>query len=299
MHLNSFLEYLSLEKKYSTHTCLAYSKDIESFSQYYSNHNDGCDFDIADYSHIRRWIVFLSDSDLSNRTINRKVSSLKSYYSFLCKINILDISPLISHKSLKVGKKVIIPFTVEEIFKATDDIGESDFVELRDKCIFEMLYATGMRRSELINIKLSDLNNLSVKVLGKGNKERVIPLLEDFVKLLDKYIVSRADFVGNKSLEVQWLFLTNKANKTYSIFVYRIINSYLGRVSTKLKKSPHMLRHSFATHLLERGADLNSIKELLGHSSLASTQVYTHSRLDKLKQVYNQSHPRGRKKTKL
>ena len=293
--INSFLDYLSLEKKYSVHTVTAYKNDLISFRNFLVEEFSQEKLVEVNYSQIRSWIVVLVDSKLSNKTVNRKVSSLKSFYKFLQKSDQIDVNPLSKHKSLKVAKKVQVPFTSNEINSVIFNIGEgNDFVSLRNKLIVELFYSTGIRRAELINIKEKDISfsNNVIKVLGKRNKERFVPLLQSVVKSMKKYLELKKEIFK----DVEELFITEKGNKIYETLVYRIINSYFSNVSSKVKKSPHILRHSFATHLLNEGADLNSVKELLGHSSLASTQVYTHNSLDAIKKVYNNAHPRGNKK---
>ena len=293
--INSFLDYLSLEKKYSVHTVTAYKNDLISFRNFLVEEFSQEKLVEVNYSQIRSWIVVLVDSKLSNKTVNRKVSSLKSLYKFLQKSDQIDVNPLSKHKSLKVAKKVQVPFTSNEINSVIFNIGEgNDFVSLRNKLIVELFYSTGIRRAELINIKEKDISfsNNVIKVLGKRNKERFVPLLQSVVKSMKKYLELKKEIFK----DVEELFITEKGNKIYETLVYRIINSYFSNVSSKVKKSPHILRHSFATHLLNEGADLNSVKELLGHSSLASTQVYTHNSLDAIKKVYNNAHPRGNKK---
>ena len=293
--INSFLDYLSLEKKYSVHTVTAYKNDLISFRNFLVEEFSQEKLVEVNYLQIRSWIVVLVDSKLSNKTVNRKVSSLKSFYKFLQKSDQIDVNPLSKHKSLKVAKKVQVPFTSNEINSVIFNIGEgNDFVSLRNKLIVELFYSTGIRRAELINIKEKDISfsNNVIKVLGKRNKERFVPLLQSVVKSMKKYLELKKEIFK----DVEELFITEKGNKIYETLVYRIINSYFSNVSSKVKKSPHILRHSFATHLLNEGADLNSVKELLGHSSLASTQVYTHNSLDAIKKVYNNAHPRGNKK---
>ncbi len=293
--INPFLDYLSLEKKYSVHTVTAYKNDLISFRNFLVEEFSQEKLVEVNYSQIRSWIVVLVDSKLSNKTVNRKVSSLKSFYKFLQKSDQIDVNPLSKHKSLKVAKKVQVPFTSNEINSVIFNIGEgNDFVSLRNKLIVELFYSTGIRRAELINIKEKDISfsNNVIKVLGKRNKERFVPLLQSVVKSMKKYLELKKEIFK----DVEELFITEKGNKIYETLVYRIINSYFSNVSSKVKKSPHILRHSFATHLLNEGADLNSVKELLGHSSLASTQVYTHNSLDAIKKVYNNAHPRGNKK---
>jgi integrase/recombinase XerC len=293
--IHSFLEYLSLEKKYAVHTVTAYKNDLISFRDFIETEYNQENLAEVHYSQVRSWIVSLVDLKKSNRTINRKMSSLKSFYKFLQKTKQVEENPLAKHKALKVAKKVQVPFTSKEINTVINTLGEgNDFVSVRNKLIVELFYSTGMRRTELINIKQRDVrfSDRTIKVLGKRNKERFVPLLDSVVETLDKYLALKKPY--NKGTEE--LFITEKGNKIYETLVYRVINSYFSQVSSKIKKSPHILRHSFATHLLNEGADLNSVKELLGHSSLASTQVYTHNSLDTLKKMYNHAHPRGDKK---
>tara|TARA_R110001632_G_scaffold218358_1_gene347539 strand:+ start:4685 stop:5584 length:900 start_codon:yes stop_codon:yes gene_type:complete len=296
--IKTFLDYLLLEKKYSGHTITAYKNDLISFRDFCEVEYHQNDISESNYSQIRSWIVSLVDGEVSNRSINRKVSSLKSFYKYLQKIKTIEINPLASHKALKTPKKVQVPFSIKEVTMALSEIIPDDsFETIRDKLMIELFYSTGMRRAELINLKVSsiDMPEKLVKVVGKRNKERLIPLLPSIVKSLGIYIKNR-EHLGVQS---DYLFLTQKGNKIYETLVYRVINNYFSRVSSKLKKSPHILRHSFATHLLNEGADLNSVKELLGHSSLASTQVYTHNSLGQIKKVYKQAHPRSNKKQDL
>lgn len=287
-----FLEYLSLEKKYSVHTVTAYKNDLTSFSDFLITEYNQEELVDVNYPQIRSWIVSLVDSDISNRTINRKVSSLKSFYKFLQKSEQIEVNPLAKHKALKIAKKVQVPFTSKEIDAVINNINEeNDFTSVRNKLIVELFYSTGIRRIELINIKEKNisLSSKTIKVLGKRNKERFVPLLQSVIDTLIKYLELKKEY----AIGLDELFITDKGNKIYETLVYRIINSYFSKVSSKVKKSPHILRHSFATHLLNEGADLNSVKELLGHSSLASTQVYTHNSLEVIKKVYNQAHPRS------
>jgi len=293
--ITSFLEYLVLERKYSNHTVTAYKKDISSFYEFCNDEYELKSLKDVNYSQIRSWIIKLVDEGISNNSINRKVSSLKSFYKFLQKAEQIKSNPLIKHKSLKVAKKVQVPFTSKEINEVIDNLeAENDFKSLRNKLIVELFYSTGMRRAELINLKHEAINfqSKTVKVLGKRNKERLIPLIASVLKTIEEYLSFKKEILT----DTDYLFVTEKGKKIYETLVYRIINNYFSHVSTKVKKSPHILRHSFATHLLNQGADLNSVKELLGHSSLASTQVYTHNSLEKIKQVYNQAHPRSHKK---
>jgi len=296
--INAFLEYLTLEKKYSKHTIVAYKNDLISFRDFCSIEYSQDTIGDVSYSQIRSWIVSLVDDGVINRTINRKISSLKSFYKFLQKIKQISSNPLASHKVLKTAKEIQVPFSKEEVHKVISEIETEDTFEgVRDKLIVEMFYSTGMRRAELINLEIGsiDFSNSMVKVLGKRNKERLIPLLPSVLKSVKRYLELRDELLQKNTA----FFLTQKGNKIYETLVYRVINNYFSRVSSKVKKSPHILRHSFATHLLNEGADLNSVKELLGHSSLASTQVYTHNSLEQIKKVYNQAHPRSNKKQDL
>lgn len=295
--VDAFLEYLNLEKKYSAHTITAYKNDLQSFKKFLEMEYAQENLREVHYSQIRNWIVNLVDIKVSNRTVNRKVSALKSFFTFLQKTKQIDYNPLSKHKSLKIEKRLQVPFSFKEINTVINDIDKEandDFESLRNRLIVELFYSTGIRRAELINIKQRDVSfsDKTIKILGKRNKERFVPLLESVIQTLNRYLALKKEF----EIGLEELFITEKGNKIYETLVYRIINHYFGQVSSKEKRSPHILRHSFATHLLNEGADLNSVKDLLGHSSLASTQVYTQNSLDVLKKVYNKAHPRGSKK---
>lgn len=296
MYLASFLDYLSLEKKYSELTVQAYEKDILSFSAFAKADYDQEDITSVHYSQIRSWIVSLVDAGISNRTVNRKISSLKSFYKFLIKIEVIEVSPLAKHKSLKVPKKLQIPFSENEITEVFDLLAVSDdFESLRDLLLVELLYGTGMRRAELIGLTLGsvDMSQKTIKVIGKRNKERIIPLLPNICDTIYKYLEKRDEIIPRQSEAP--LLITKKGIKLYDTLVYRIINHYFSKTSNKIKKSPHIIRHSFATHMLNQGADLNIVKDLLGHASLASTQVYTHNSIAALRNVYKNAHPRNKK----
>lgn len=294
MIFQPFVEYLQLEKKYSPHTVTAYLKDLEDFNGFASAEFQYAEIVDVNYSVVRSWIVSLVDSGISNRTVNRKISSLKTYYKFLLKTGQIEINPLAKHKALKTSKKIQVPFSEKEIGNVMEMFGEeNDFEGLRNRLIVELFYSTGIRRAELINIKVTDVSfaQKTLKVLGKRNKERIVPLLPTVLQSINDYLQQRSELGSIKDTDA--LFLTQKGVKIYETLVYRIINSYFSKASEKVKKSPHILRHSFATHLLNEGADINSVKELLGHSSLASTQVYTQNSIAKLKEVYKNSHPRN------
>lgn len=295
MSIKSFIDYLQLEKKYSHNTIKAYENDIRSFSDYNKSEFDQFSINKVDYSQLRSWIVKLVESKISNRSINRKISSLNTYYKFLLKIEKIKKNPLDNHRALKTKKIIQLPFSEKEVISALDiNNFQNSFEGKRDRLIIEMLYSTGIRRIELIGIKLKDIDFSSkrIKVLGKRNKERFIPMLESTISLIQEYLDYRNELkkIHNKD----FLFLTSKGEKIYENLVYRITNKYFDYVSTKVKKSPHILRHSFATHLLNNGADLNAVKDLLGHSSLAATQVYTNRSIEEIKKVYSNTHPRNK-----
>lgn len=296
MPFKPFIDYLLIEKNYSPHTVTAYHKDLQEFSLFAKDRFDDARIEQVDYTQIRSWIVALVESKISNRSINRKIASLKAYYKFLLRTGQIEANPLIKHRALKTSKRIEVPFSENEMSLVLNELHfDTSFEGLRDYVIIELFYSTGIRRSELINIKLTDIatSNQTLKVLGKRNKERVIPLLSSVLDTIDAYLEKRNElaFIADK----EFLFLTKKGVKIYETLVYRIINEYFSKASDKVKKSPHILRHTFATHLLNQGADLNAVKELLGHSSLASTQVYTHNSIAELKKVYGESHPRSKK----
>lgn len=294
MSLKAFSDYLLLEKKYSKHTVSAYEMDLKMFQEFLKENHDSVSIRNVGSSEIRQWIVELVNSGISNRTINRKVSSLSTYFKFLQKIQIIETNPLKKHKALKVGKKVQLPFSEDELKQVLENsIEVNDFDSARDRLIIELFYATGIRRIELVNIKLSDVDfsKKQLKVLGKRNKERYIPLIDSLIKSVHHYLEYRNQLQNIEDKDA--LFLTKKGIKVYEMLVYRIINKYFSKASSKAKCSPHVLRHSFATHLLNEGADLNAVKELLGHTSLAATQIYTHNSIAELKKVYAKSHPRN------
>lgn len=295
MPLTHFIEYLQLEKKYSVHTITAYQQDLISFQDFILKEFDEKELEQVNYSQVRSWIVNLVDSGVSNSSINRKISSLRSFYKFLLKTKQIEISPLAKHRSLKVAKKVQVPFSETEITTALENNKGDSFEEKRNKLIVELFYSTGIRRAELIGIELKnvDLRGGVLKVLGKRNKERIIPLLPSVKASIEAYLPARLEVVSDS--EEEHLFVTGRGVKVYDRLVYDIIKNYFRGVSSKQKQSPHILRHSFATHLLNQGADLNSVKELLGHSSLAATQVYTHNSIAELHKVYEKAHPRNRK----
>jgi integrase/recombinase XerC len=295
-NLQSFKDYLQLEKKYSPHTINAYLNDINLFESFNKNQFHQENIEQVNYSQIRSWIVSLVDDTISNVSVNRKIASLKAFYKFLLKTKQIEVSPLLKHKAMKTPKTLQIPFSEKEVAEVLSQISNPvGFEEIRDKLIIDLFYTTGIRRTELIHLKTANVNtsNNTIKVLGKRNKERIIPLLPIVSRQLISYFNERTHL--EKVTDKDCFFLTKKGLKLNDSFVYRLINTYFSAVSEKVKRSPHILRHTFATHLLNNGADLNSVKELLGHSSLASTQIYTHSSLSELKKVYENAHPRNQK----
>ena len=296
MKLTSFFQYLKSEKRFSEHTLTAYRNDLQQFSSFINITFQITTESEVKHTHIRSWIVQLMQTGITPRSINRKLSTLKSYFKFLRKKGILTENPMIKVIAPKTGKR--LPMFVKEsnmeLLLDKLDLGE-DFKAIRTKAIIELLYTTGMRRSELINLKISDIDrsSLYIKVLGKGNKERLIPFGKKLLTVLDIYLKSREqEFPDNTTPEI---FITDKGMKLYPKFVYNIVKQNLSQVTTIAQRSPHVLRHSFATHLSNNGADLNAIKELLGHANLSATQVYTHNSIEKLRKVYQQAHPKAKR----
>lgn len=290
----AYSDYLQKEKNYSLLTLRAYLDDVLAFERYIKDEDVDMALEEVGYSHIRGWIVYLVENGIANNSVNRKISSLKSFYKFLLRSKQIEFTPLQKHKSLKTEKKVQVPFSEKELDDVMTDIEYSDdFEGIRNRVIIELFYTTGIRRAELIGLKMSsyDSGSQTLKVLGKRNKERILPVLDCTALLLSKYIEYRKQL--ETIVDRDMLILNIRGNKVSESFVYRLINGYFSVVSGKVKKSPHVLRHTFATHLLNNGADLNSVKELLGHASLSSTQIYTHSSLAELKKVYKDAHPRN------
>lgn len=292
MLLNEFLKYLKLEKRYSSNTVKAYQIDLTQFQDYLEETYESV-LQKAKHPMVRSWLAQMLDFGFSPRSVNRKITALKSFYKFLLKKEEIREDPTIKIVSPKMSKK--IPSFVEEA-QMRKLLDELDFVDgyagVRDKLIIELFYSTGIRQAELINLKIKDIDisSRTIKVLGKRNKERLIPLTNVLCQKIDAYLKLRAELPIK---DYSYLFLTTKGKRLYPSLVYRQVNHYLSQVTSLDKKSPHVLRHTFATHMLNNGADLNAIKELLGHANLSATQVYTHNTIDKLKKVYNQAHPRA------
>jgi len=302
MHLESFLDYIEFEKRYSPHTLKSYQLDLLQFDDFCKNEFN-IQSHLADFKKIRYWIIELVNNNISNRSINRKVSTLKSFFKFLKRNLIIANNPTKAIESLKIEKK-LPSFIKEEGLSSLLDENENkfftnDFKGDRDFLIIDLLYSTGIRISELKNILIKniDFEQLSIKVVGKRNKERRIPINVNLNNRIKRYQKKcEEEFYQNKS---DYLLLTNKGNPVYDKFIYRCVIKYLTLITTQEKKHPHILRHSFATHLLNNGADLNTIKELLGHSNLSATQVYTHNSFEKLNYIYNKAHPRAQKQPEV
>lgn len=289
----AFIDYLERERNFSAHTIKAYERDLSQFQNYLNDSHDGVICAEVNYSLIRSWIVHLVDSGLANKTINRKVSSLKTYYKFLIKIKAIETSPLQTHVSLKEKHKRQLAFSEKEIEEVNDLLRQECFNNYRERAIITLMYATGIRRAELIDLEEHQINwkARQIKVFGKRSKERILPVGDETIEALKQWKAERADMLGEKPAVK--FFITDKGASLYPKWLYRLVKSYFSRVSSKTKCSPHIIRHSFATHLLNHGADLNSVKELLGHKSLNSTQIYARFNLNKLKKVYDTAHPRN------
>ena len=288
MYLDKFKNYLEAEKKYSILTVSAYTKDLEEFKDFLESTGTSLNKNI-EYTFIRNWIVFLSKNKISPNSINRKVSSLKAYFKFLVNIKEIKKSPLRNHTSLRTKSKVVNPLNETEMKEVFELFKTSEKELTRDSIIIDILYSTGLRRAELINLKKSDIyfDDQVMKVLGKRNKERLVPMLPGLVKKLKLY---------TKNIkEDSFLLQSKNGNKISPSTIYRVVNKYLRSISTKTKISPHVLRHTFATHILNNGADINSIKEILGHKSLASTQIYTKIKIPTIVNDYMKNHPRQKK----
>ena len=295
MHIQEFKNYLSSEKGYSAHTIRAYLKDVNSFLSFFHEELGAEEISEAGHHVIRSWIINLDEKGMEERSINRKISALRTYFRFLRKMEVIPNDPLLKVAALKTPKRIIRDVRENELETLFDsELFEDSFEGWRDRCILETFYQTGIRRAELIALRPEDIDyeNRLIKVIGKGNKERLIPITEAYLENIGFYMEKREGVTRSNECH---LFLTGKGQKLYPKLVYNVVNKYLSMVSGVERKSPHVLRHSFATHMLNKGADLNIIKELLGHSNLSATQVYTHASIEKLKSVYNQTHPRGHK----
>lgn len=292
-HQESFINYLKYEKRYSHLTAIAYKKDLDQFEEFYVKTIGDFNVEGINDKIARMWVVELMDKGISARTVNKKISALKSFYKYLLRFEVVKENNLDNVIVPKVRKK--LPQFVEE--KNLDHLLDDgyfgkDFEALRDKLILSLLYGTGIRLSELMHLKDADIHTSEflIKVLGKRNKERIVPYPRSLNQLIEEYKSERNRLFGSPT---ECLLLTEKGKPVYEKLIYRVVNKYLSMVTTLDKKSPHVLRHSFATHMLNRGADLNAVKEMLGHANLSATQIYTHTSLEKIRKVYRQAHPRS------
>jgi integrase/recombinase XerC len=291
--INRFLLYISDERRYSAHTIKAYQNDLSTFSDFLDTEFEINDLSYATPEMIRSWVVSLMDNKTSPRSVNRKVSSLKSFYRFLLKKGVIEKDPSTTISTLKIPKRLPSYIEKSQINEYLGmELKETDFVKTRDRLIIDLLYSSGIRRSELVGLKISsiDFGMQRMKVLGKRNKERIIPLSEEMVRAIKNYLVLKESTFNEHN---PYLITTNKGGNPYPEFIYRIVNKELA-LFTESKKSPHVLRHTFATHMLNNGANINVIKELLGHANLSATQIYTHNTIEQLKSVYTKAHPRAK-----
>ena len=288
--IDKFLEYIAVEKRYSEHTLISYKKDLEDFLLFVSDTEGTRDLTKVDKKVIRNFLVHLTENHFQKRSINRKLSSLRSFYLFLLKIGEIEVSPLESVSSLKFYAEKQIPMSEEEMAELSEILDE-DTGHFLEKAIIETLYQTGIRKAELCNLFFEnvDFSSNEIKIKGKGNKERIVPISSVLAEILYKFIEIRKPLPESEI----YFFVRENGKKLSEKFVYSVVNSYLSMVTFKKKKSPHILRHSFATHVLNNGAEISKVKKLLGHSSLAFTQVYTNGNIEQLKKVFNQAHPRA------
>jgi len=291
-HLHSFFDYLTYEKKYSIHTITSYKNDLHQFIEFINPQKEEFPAVEINYQHVRAWVADLIKHKISARSVNRKLSSLKSFFKYLQRLKIIEINPLSKISGPKTPKRLPVFIDQNHMDNLFTDVKfEEGFNGQRDQLILDLLYQTGIRRSELTHLKESDIDlfNSTIKVLGKRNKERIIPISLPLKRNLETYLKVKEEL----NLSNMMLFVSEKGNTLSEQAVYKSVKKYLAQITTIQKKSPHVLRHTFATHLLNNGADINAVKDLLGHANLSATQVYTHNTIDKLKKSYKQAHPRG------
>ena len=295
--IDKFLEYIQQEKRYSPNTITSYRKDLEDFLFFLMDREGMEELQKAEKKMVRNFIVFLSEKGLTKRSINRKISTLKSFYAFLQRISLISVSPVEGLSTLKFYPEKQIPFSKEEM-QDLSVILENGEVELLDRLIIEVLYQTGMRRAELCNLLLENVHfyRNEITVIGKGNKQRIVPISPVLMQELKVY---NDEYRKPNSDAELYFFVTQKGKKITEKFVYLLVTRYLSAVSSKKKRSPHILRHSFATHILNNGAEISKVKKMMGHASLSSTQVYTNADIEQLKNIFNKTHPRGNAKTQL
>jgi len=295
--INRFLQYIEFEKRYSPHTVTAYRNDLKQFLDFIKTEYGSEDLSSVSYQMVRLWLSSLMEQKLSARSVNRKKTTLQTFFKYLIKEGIISENPVKRVISPKTSKR--LPVYIEEsqmeslFCEEHVDFGKG-FRAMRDRLILEMFYATGMRLSELVNLKEKDVHTglMTVRILGKRNKERLIPFGNNLKKLIERYREEKKNIIA-PSNPGEYFFITENGRKIYQKLAYRVVNYYLSIITTAKKKSPHVLRHTFATHMLNKGADLNAIKEILGHANLTATQVYTHNTIEKLKTIYKQAHPKA------
>ena len=294
--LNKFLDYLKYEKRYAENTIISYKNDLNQFLKFVQDEYDLDEIGLVHHRIIRTWIVSMMQDEMKSKSMNRKISTLRSFYNYLKRQRLVTKNPMLKIVAPKIEKRLpsyVQEDKIEQLFDVIED--EDDYFNYRDRLIVEVLYSCGLRRSELIGLKDADLNlqKSCLKVLGKGNKERLIPISDKLINRIIHYQSLRESVF---SIKEKYLFLTNSGKKLYPKMVYNIVTKYLSTITTAKKKSPHVLRHSFATHLMNHGAELNAVKELLGHANLSATQIYTHNTIEKLKNVYKSAHPKAQNK---
>lgn len=293
MFLERFINYLQYEKRSSSHTVTAYRADMEQFFAHINHPGQISQPNEVTHHHIRNWMVEMMDKGITARTVNRKVAVLRKYFKFMLQSDLISVNPAAKIQTPKIQKHLPVIVETAKLEHLIDHNFTADFEGVRDKLMLELLFGTGIRLAELVGLKESDINNYegTVKVLGKRNKERIIPLNKELKRVLAEYMeLKKSKKFNNNSIT---LLVTDKGANAYAKFIYLKVNKYLSNISTQNKKSPHVLRHTFATSLLNKGADLNAIKELLGHANLSATQVYTHNSVERLKSIYKQAHPKA------